>query len=104
MFISRGPLPKTLCTIPIYRSSEQQQWRLRWLHTVPSSLHLSVPTHLAPVSRSCACPIKRCLLAPVTCWSRERGLCDSCVSLTPPPPKGVLVCLTSETGLDEDMR
>lgn len=100
MFISQGPLHKTLHTIPIYRSSEQQQWRPRSLTLSPflSARHRSVPLHSDRARYGC--PIKGRFPALETCWSREPGLRDYCVSLTP-PPRCVIVYFTSEAGLDE---
>lgn len=86
MFVSRGPLQKTLHTIPIYRSSEQQQWCPRSLTLGP---FFSAPLH--PDHARHGSLIKGRFPALETCWSRESGLCDCFV----------IVYFTSETGLDE---
>lgn len=86
MFISQGPLPhKTLYTIPIYRSSEQQQCRS---HSLCQCLSLSpfYCTSLSP-SRSLVILgylIIRQFLSLATYCSRVLGLPDYRVSLESP--------------------
>lgn len=92
MFSSQGPLPhKTLYTIPIYRSSEQQQCRshslCRWLSLSPSlspfdcmSLSPSIPRSLSSLGYL----IIRQFLAVATYCSGVLGLPDYRVSLKSP--------------------